>query len=131
MTETTLGFIMGTVVHGDKRGRALGYPTANVEIVDRSDLEFGVYAGWVDGYAAAINLGVRPTFGHGLTPLAEAYLLDFQGDLYDRTIRIDLVARLRGEVAFADVAALRAQIRKDVDAVRALLLSERTSRIGL
>jgi riboflavin kinase/FMN adenylyltransferase len=121
MRVPRLGTITGPVVHGDKRGRTLGFPTANVEIKGRRDLEFGVYAGWADGRPAAISIGVRPTFGVGLQPLAEAYLLDFDGDLYGRTIRIELVARLRGEVAFEDVDALLEQIREDVDAVRSML----------
>jgi riboflavin kinase/FMN adenylyltransferase len=112
--------IVGPVVHGDKRGRQLGFPTANVEI-EGADIEFGVYAAKVDGRPAAVSVGVRPTFGEGLRPLAEAHLLDFDGDLYGRTIRIELLERVRGELAFEGVDALVAQIHDDVRVVRSIL----------
>jgi FAD synthase len=115
-----VGTIVGPVVHGDKRGRRLGFPTANVE-VEGTELEYGVYAARVDGHPAAVSVGVRPTFGEGLRPLAEAHLLDFEGDLYGRTITIDLLERVRDEAVFDDVGALVAQIHDDLAVVRALL----------
>jgi len=87
----------GTVVRGDQRGRTLGFPAANIRIPGLDASAFGVYAGRVDGRAAAISIGVRPTFGDDLEPLLEAYILDFDGDLYGLTVEVQLVERLRGK----------------------------------
>ena len=116
--ETT---IVGEVLHGDKRGRTLGFPTANVALPDNGAVESGVYAGRLDGRPAAISVGVRPTFGDGLTPLAEVFVLDFDGNLYGQVVTIELVRRLRGEMAFANADALVAQVRQDVEEVRRVL----------
>ena len=120
--------VRGVVDHGDKRGRELGFPTANVavpaEILLPAD---GIYAGWYerpDGsvHAAAISLGRRPTFHpEADTSLLEAHLLDFEGDLYGEEARVRFVARLRGEERFASVDALVAQMARDCAAARALL----------
>lgn len=111
--------IVGVVIAGDKRGRLLGFPTANVEIPrEHADLEFGVYCGLVDGRPAAISIGVRPTFGAGNSPLLEAHILDFEGDLYGEVIHVRLVERLRGEKAFESVSALVDAMHDDVSAVR-------------
>ncbi len=91
----------GTVVEGDKRGRTLGYPTAN--IVPSEDFVYpghGVYAAFADGIPAAVNVGVRPTFETGRGVLIESYLIDHDADLYGRTLRIAFIARLRGEKRF-------------------------------
>jgi riboflavin kinase / FMN adenylyltransferase len=109
--------LRGTVVEGDRRGRTLGYPTAN--IVPDEALVYpghGVYAAHADGRPAAVSVGVRPTFGTGRAVLVEAYLLDFEGDLYGTELRLDFLARLRGERAFATVDALVEQMARDVDA---------------
>jgi riboflavin kinase/FMN adenylyltransferase len=117
----------GPVSHGDKRGRTLGFPTAN--LVPDAALavpDHGVYAcraaveldgGW-EWRPAAVNVGVRPTFKTGLGLLVEAYLLDFEGDLYGRELRLVFLERLRGEERFDDVDALVAQMHRDVDETR-------------
>ncbi len=114
----------GPVEHGDKRGRTLGYPTAN--LVPREGYAtpgHGVYACRVrtaDGswHAAATNVGVRPMFESGLGELIEAYLLDFDGDLYDQPLRVEFLRRLRGEKRFESVDALVEQMARDVEATR-------------
>lgn len=116
----------GVVTHGDKRGRELGFPTANL-VPDPALVcpGHGVYAttvavaGDARTYCAATNVGVRPTFETGRGLLVEAYLLDFSGDLYDRTITVEFLARLRGEQRFESAEALVAQMHRDVAAARA------------
>ncbi len=110
--------VTGTVVRGDQRGRELGYPTANLRLGSSLRLPFGVYAGRVLGHPAAVSVGVRPTFGQGLEPLVEAYILDWEGGLYDREVSVELIERLRGEVQFQSVEELVAQMERDVAAVR-------------
>jgi riboflavin kinase/FMN adenylyltransferase len=113
------------VVTGDRRGRLLGFPTANLHL--RAGLVLpadGVYAvqAEVDGrrHPAVLNVGVRPTFG-GRRRTIEAHLLDFEGDLYRRWLRVHLVDRLRGEMAFAGPDALKAAIAADVAHARRVL----------
>jgi riboflavin kinase/FMN adenylyltransferase len=109
-------FIMeGEVVHGDKRGRTLGVPTANL-VPDEAYVHpgHGVYAAWAHGHAAAVNVGVRPQFQTGRGLLVEAYLIDFEGDLYGETLRIGFVKRLRGERRFESVDALVEQMKRDI-----------------
>ena len=109
----------GEVVHGDKRGRELGMPTAN--LVPQPHLAVpghGVYAAWAHGHPAAVNVGVRPTFDTGRGLLVEAYLLDFEGDLYGESLRIAFAERLRGEKRFDSVDALVEQMKRDVDDAR-------------
>ena len=120
--------VRGVVMHGDERGRELGYPTANVAVPDRIMLPAdGIYAGWYrigDGErrGAAISLGRRPTFyDDSAQRLLEAYLLDFDGDLYGTEARVCFVERLRGEVKFDSLDALVDQIGRDVDLTRQLL----------
>jgi riboflavin kinase/FMN adenylyltransferase len=111
----------GEVVHGDKRGRTLGMPTVNLVPDDKLAVPgHGVYAGWAHGHPAAINVGVRPTFQTGRGLLIEAYLLDFDGDLYGQTLRIAFLERLRGEKRFESVDALVEQMKRDVDQARAI-----------
>ena len=112
----------GEVVSGDRRGRELGMPTANVV----PDPHYacpghGVYAAWAHGHKAAVNVGVRPTFDSGRGLLVEAYLLDFEGDLYGQTLRIAFVERLRGERRFESVDALVDQMGDDVVRAREIL----------
>src|SRR3954471_2898721 len=109
----------GEVVEGDKRGRELGMPTANIVPDDAfATPGHGVYAAWAHGHPAAVNVGVRPTFETGRGLLVEAYLLDFDGDLYGQTLRIAFLERMRGEKRFASVDDLVAQMRLDVDRAR-------------
>jgi riboflavin kinase / FMN adenylyltransferase len=147
--------LRGRVVSGARLGRELGFPTANIvpdpELVCPCN---GVYAcravvGAVDHRAdgsaehlaacavsepadapsehlAAVSIGVRPTFGENLQLLVEAYLLDFQGDLYGQMLTLEFVARLRGELRFESPDALVKQMRADVQTTRALLASNST-----
>jgi riboflavin kinase/FMN adenylyltransferase len=111
----------GVVVHGDKRGRELGFPTANLVPPEGYVVPgHGVYACQVrtpDGtwYPAATNVGVRPQFVTGRGELIEAYLVGFDGDIYDQSVRIAFLERLRGEKRFDSVETLVAQMRVDVE----------------
>ncbi len=107
--------VEGEVVTGDKRGRELGMPTANLVPDDALVCPgHGVYAAWAHGHPAAVNVGVRPTFDTGRGLLIEAYLIDFEGDLYGETLRIAFVERMRGEKRFESVEELVEQMWADV-----------------
>jgi riboflavin kinase / FMN adenylyltransferase len=109
----------GEVVHGDQVGRDLGVPTANLVPDDRLQVPgHGVYAGWAHGHPAAISVGVRPTFQTGRGLLIEAFLLDFEGDLYGQTLRIAFVERLRGGKRFETVDELVEQMQRDIEQAR-------------
>jgi riboflavin kinase / FMN adenylyltransferase len=121
--------LRGHVAHGDKRGRTLGYPTAN--LVPEPDLVYpahGVYAcraaveldGSRRSWPAATNVGVRPMFVTGRGLLVEAFLVGFEGDLYGRELRLEFLSRLRGELRFESVDALIEQMARDVEATRRL-----------
>ena len=111
--------VRGEVVRGDGRGRELGWPTANLVPDDRLVRpDQGVYAARADGHAAAVNIGVRPQFETGRGVLIEAYLIDFEGDLYGQELRVDFLQRLRGERLFPSVDALVEQIGRDVERAR-------------
>jgi riboflavin kinase/FMN adenylyltransferase len=113
----------GEVVSGDRRGRELGFPTANIVPSDAiAHPGHGVYAAWAHGQMAAVNVGVRPTFETGRGLLVEAYLIDFDGDLYGQTLRIAFAKRLRGERRFESAEALVAQMERDVEDARNVLL---------
>ncbi len=112
----------GEVVTGDRRGRELGFPTANIVPADHlAHPGHGVYAAWAHGQMAAVNVGVRPTFDTGRGLLVEAYLIDFDSDLYGETLRIAFARRLRGERRFEDAEALVDQMQRDVKDARAIL----------
>jgi riboflavin kinase/FMN adenylyltransferase len=144
----------GQVVEGDRRGRELGMPTANLVPDDRLVTPgHGVYAAWAhlmpspahpaepgasgypspahraepgaSGHPAAVNVGVRPTFATGRGLLVEAHLIGFAGDIYGQTLRIAFLERMRGERAFESVDALVAQMNRDVEQARDI--TERTS----
>jgi riboflavin kinase / FMN adenylyltransferase len=115
----------GEVVHGDERGRELGFPTANLVPDDALVCPgHGVYACLADtltgagALPAAVNIGVRPTFDTGRGELVEAYLLDFDGDLYGGRLRLDFLSRLRGERRFGSAEELVRQMRLDVERTR-------------
>jgi riboflavin kinase / FMN adenylyltransferase len=109
----------GEVVSGDRRGRELGFPTANLKPDERLVTPgFGIYAAFANGHPAAVNVGVRPTFDSDLGVLIEAFLIDFSGDLYGQTLRLAFVERLREEKAFDDVDALVEQMNADVEEAR-------------
>jgi riboflavin kinase/FMN adenylyltransferase len=109
----------GEVVTGDRRGRTLGFPTANI-VPDEALVcpGHGVYAARADGGLAAVNVGVRPTFGTGRAVLVEVFLIDRDVDLYGRILRVDFLGRLRGERRFESVEALVDQMRDDVRQTR-------------
>jgi riboflavin kinase/FMN adenylyltransferase len=116
----------GEVVHGDKRGRTLGFPTANLVPAPGFVVPgHGVYACRVrvDGewVGAATNVGVRPQFVTGRGELIEAYLIDWEGDLYGRRIRVEFLRRLRGERRFPTVESLVEQMQADVDEARTIV----------
>jgi riboflavin kinase / FMN adenylyltransferase len=112
----------GRVVEGDRRGRDLGFPTANVVPDDRLVIPgHGVYAAFANGSQAAVNVGVRPTFETGRGLLVESYLIDRELDLYGRTLRVAFVSRLRGERRFPSVEDLIAQMHRDVAEAREVL----------
>jgi riboflavin kinase/FMN adenylyltransferase len=118
--------IAGEVIHGDKRGRTIGVPTANIRMGGYMRPAYGVYATRtrlpdgrvIDGVA---NLGVRPMYPTD-DPLLEVWLFDFNEDLYGQTVETELVAFLRGEMKFDGLEALKVQIGKDAEAARAALL---------
>lgn len=122
--------LIGTVVHGDGRGRELGFPTANLAFDYRPLLPpLGIYLGLVDagergvgpGHPALVSIGVRPTFHSAAGVLVEVYLLDWAGDLYGASLRVELVARLREERRFDDADQLVQQMRRDEADARAAL----------
>ena len=123
-------YLEGIVVTGDRRGRELGFPTANLRFDYAAAMPaLGIYAGRLTeagpsvtpGHPALISVGTRPTFHAGAEVLAEVHLLDFDGDLYGVLLGVELVARLRDERRFEDVDALVAQMEQDAEMGRAVL----------
>jgi len=116
---------VGTVVEGHHRGGRLGYPTVNVSAPRFLAPAEGVYAGYarVRGrrYAAAVSVGRAPTFGEGEPVVVEAYLLDFDGELYGEQVTVEFVAHVRPQETFADAEALKAQMADDCRRVREAL----------
>ena len=110
-------FLDGLVVEGQKRGRGIGFPTANLETTNELIPPHGVYATTleVDGivHAAMTNIGVRPTFADGTAATIETHVLGFDGDLYGRRVRLAFVQRLRDERRFDDLDGLKTQIESD------------------
>lgn len=114
----------GDVVQGDRRGRGLGFPTANIVPDDRLACPgHGVYAAWAHGRPAAVNVGVRPMFKTGRGLLVEANLIDFAGDLYGQVLRVAFLKRLRGEKRFATVELLIEQMQRDVEDARRICMT--------
>ena len=112
----------GEVVEGDRRGRELGMPTANLVPDERYVVPgHGVYAAWAHGHPAAVSVGVRPTFETGRGLLVEAHLIGFDGDIYGETLRIAFLERLRGEKRFESVDELVAQMNRDVEQARRIV----------
>jgi riboflavin kinase/FMN adenylyltransferase len=117
----------GLVIHGDQRGRTIGFPTANLAYAREKVIPAGgIYACWAnlgyEKYRAAVNIGTNPTFTPDKQTLnVEAYLLDFEREIYDEAMRLEFVARLRDELKFDSVDALVMQIRNDVERTREIL----------
>lgn len=117
--------VSGEVIHGMKRGRKLGYPTANLAVPDEKIIpQSGVYAGWVylndERYMAATNVGYSPTFGNKAITV-EAYILDFDRDIYGEQLTFTFERYLRPEMKFGGLDALITQMQQDVESTRALL----------
>jgi riboflavin kinase/FMN adenylyltransferase len=120
-------FITGEVIHGEKRGRELGYPTANIRLHQTCGLKHGIYAVRVgrngkhlDGVA---NFGRRPTFDNG-APLLEVFLFDFKADLYGETLDVAFIAHIRDEEKFESAEALVRQMDDDSARARAALAAD-------
>jgi len=123
--------VLGTVIHGEKRGRTLGFPTANMVLEPDCGLRHGIYAVriLVDGvlHAGVASYGRRPTFDNG-PPLLETVLFDFSGDLYGQTIEVAFVSFIRGEEKFDSVEALVARMNEDSRIARAVTAGPRTQK---
>ena len=117
-------FVTGEVIHGDKRGRELGYPTANLRLSPTCGLKHGIYAVRVEVGGRRIggvaNFGRRPTFDNG-APLLEVFLFDFTGDLYGQTLDVAFIDFTRPEAKFDSIAALITQMDDDTIRARAAL----------
>ncbi len=119
--------LQGLVAHGDQRGRTIGFPTANLNYAREKVIPAGgIYACWAyvrgEKYSAAVNIGTNPTFTPEKQTLSvEAYLLDFDRDIYDEELKLDFVERLRDELKFDSVDVLVEQINMDVDETRNIL----------
>ena len=121
--------ISGKVVHGAKRGRELGFPTANIHIKHERPALTGVYAVKLDGLNAVANLGVRPTIT-GVPKLSlEVHILDFNEDLYGRHVHVEFLHKIRDEMKFNGLDALKAQIAQDVVVARALFTNNPVSNL--
>lgn len=107
----------GKVTQGKKIGRTLGFPTANITLREEEEIENGVYAAKIttEGttYKAMVSVGIRPTVGENLDRRLEAYLFDFNGDLYDKIIEVELVEFIRPEEKFPSLEALKSKIECD------------------
>lgn len=126
--------VKGEVIHGMKRGgKLLGFPTANLKLVDELFPKNGVYAVWVESdgkpHMGVANIGKNPTFGNDALSV-EAHLMDFSGDLYGSDIRIHFVQRIRDEIKFNGIDELKARITKDVELGKAIL-SQSDARIKI
>jgi riboflavin kinase/FMN adenylyltransferase len=123
--------ICGRVMHGDKRGRELGFPTANVRLDRPKPALTGIFAVKCNGVATrglegVASLGINPAVRSGGPASLEAFLFDFSGDLYGRRLSIEFVKKLRDEARFASLDELAAQIRRDCDAARELFRAHDT-----
>jgi riboflavin kinase/FMN adenylyltransferase len=127
--------LSGHVAHGDKLGRTLGFPTANLPLPRMPALS-GIFAVRVHGLGAAArdgvaSVGVRPTVKAGARPVLEVYLFDFDESIYGRRITVEFVQKLRDEARYPDLATLTRQIRADADQARAVLASRSLPAGGL
>jgi riboflavin kinase/FMN adenylyltransferase len=116
--------LRGPIVTGDRRGRTLGFPTANIAIgLDRALPAYGIYVTRAylreNSYESCSSIGIRPTFDIEPRPTVEAFILDFDEEVYGEELRIDLLERLRGELRFESVEELVAQMHGDIERTRA------------
>jgi riboflavin kinase / FMN adenylyltransferase len=116
--------VQGVVVRGDGRGRQIGFPTANIDFESNQNIELGVYAATtvVDGitYKSAAHIGPASTFGKKKVTF-EVFILDFDKDIYDQNIEVELVKKIRGTVKFNSVQELIIQMNQDVESARNIL----------
>jgi riboflavin kinase/FMN adenylyltransferase len=123
--------LRGTVIHGDKRGRELGYPTANIRMGEYIHPAYGVYAcsvkleGEDHWRCAATNIGIRPMF-ESPEALIEAFILDYEGDLYGQEVRLRPLRKIRDEKKFESLDQLIAQIDQDCEKVREIFQARQT-----
>ena len=122
--------ITGRVVQGDRLGRELGFPTANVRMQHNRPPVMGIFAVEVAGLGGdplpgAASLGLRPTVHSGARPVLEVHLLDFSGDIYGRRVQVRFLKKLRDEEKYPDLAALTAAIARDVEQVKRYFVSRR------
>ena len=110
--------ISGKVVHGAKRGRELGFPTANIHMRHERPALTGVYAVKLDGLPAVANLGVRPTIAGVPKLLLETHVFDFNGDLYGQHVHVEFLHKIREEMKFESLDALKTQIAADIVVAR-------------
>jgi riboflavin kinase/FMN adenylyltransferase len=122
-------FVRAAVLHGDKRGRALGYPTANLRLPEECRLRHGIYAVRVNAggaiHDAVASFGRRPTFDNG-APLLEVHLFDFVGDLYGQPLDVEFVGWIRGEERFESVEVLIARMDEDSRLARGIISRDRS-----
>jgi riboflavin kinase/FMN adenylyltransferase len=112
--------ITGRVIKGSGRGRELGFPTANLRVEAQKLIPaHGVYAGSADGKKCVVNIGARPTFGTDRT-VVEVHILSYSRNILNKTLKVNLIRRLRDELQFSDVEDLKKQIRKDINRVKRL-----------
>jgi riboflavin kinase / FMN adenylyltransferase len=130
-------FVQGIVVEGDKRGRTLGFPTANVRLDPACGLKHGIYAVRVaiadapeTVFGGVASYGRRPTFDDG-PPMLEVFIFDFSGDLYGRTLEIEFLAFLRPEERFDSAEALVAQMDRDAAEARAVIAAAQNDEGGI
>ena len=115
-------FLTSTVIHGKHLGRKIGVPTANLRLPDEvMPPAYGVYASLADGKPAVTNIGIRPTMDDGEAPTVESWLLDFKGDLYGKSMKVELLTFIRPEKKFSSVKELKEQICRDGEAVKEYL----------
>jgi len=111
--------VEGQIIHGNRRGRTIGFPTANLKPINRVIPKYGVYAtaNLIDGVwrRSITNVGVRPTFDNDKEPSIESYIFDFDGDLYGDVLRVRFLHRIRDERKFGGIEELKAQIEKDTN----------------
>ena len=106
----------GTVIHGAKLGRTIGFPTANINYPDEIvKLPFGVYSVITGGKKGIMNWGMKPTVNNVVEPVAEVHILDFDGDLYGKNIKIEVLNQIRAEKKFETLEDLKTQIKKDIE----------------
>ncbi|MFI3332306.1 MAG: riboflavin kinase [Rikenellaceae bacterium] len=119
--------IKGEVIRGLSLGRKLGFPTANIALGDQFDIENGVYLSSVvlDGkkYNAISNIGVKPTIGEVVARGLECHIIDFAGDLYGESIEVELLEKMRDEMRFESVEALKRQVELDIEHVKKLKIN--------